>query len=238
MAHITDRIENEIITISLGGSIINPGTIDELFIRQFTELIINNLHDFPNRRIVIICGGGQMARDYIGAAPSLLPSGQLDKLGIMPTWVNAQLLTAWFHGYAPSTPSQDFYQFVEQITRYRVLIGGGFLPAIKTDEDAAIFADYFGSPFLINITNVDGVYNADPRVDPEAKIIPSMTYNEFFALISSNKVGPGASAPFTLIAAKIAERSNRQILIVSKDIDNIASTLRGENKGTIIWNGP
>ncbi|MHA2363661.1 MAG: UMP kinase [Candidatus Hodarchaeales archaeon] len=229
---------DEIITISLGGSIINPGSIDKEFVQNFASLIQNNLQEFSNRRFVIICGGGRVARDYIKETPSNLPSGQKDLLGIMPTWVNAQLLTAWFHGYTPSIPSQEFYQFVKQISSYRVLIGGGFLPGIKTDEDAAICADYFGSPLLINITNVDGVYDVDPRTNVEAKKIPHLSYAEFYQLIGGTDVGPGASAPFTLIAAKIAERSNCRILIVNKDIDSIGGVLRGENRGTEISNFP
>ena len=84
-------------------------------------------------------------------------------LGISQTWANAQLISTWFQGYAPLKPNQDFYQFVDQIRTFSILVAGGFLPAIKTDEDAAILADYFGSPYLLNITNVDYVYDSDPR---------------------------------------------------------------------------
>lgn len=224
----------EVITISLGGSIINPGTIDRPFLEEFQKLILSDMNSNPHRRYIIICGGGRVARDYIQASPPDLPPGQRDLLGIAPTWVNAQLVAAWFHGHAPTSPPQDFYTFVDQIKHYRVLVGGGFLPAIKTDEDAAIIADYFNSPILINVTNVDGVYDKDPRRHPEATKFDHMTYQEFIQFVSPVDAGPGASAPFTLIATKIAERSGCRLLVVSKDIEAIAATLQGQNVGTEI----
>ncbi len=223
----------KIITISLGGSIINPGTIDKEFLEAFRNLILDH-YERTKDKFIIICGGGKVARDYITASPDNIPPGQKDLVGILATWVNAQLIASWFQGYTPSKPSQDFYSFVNQIDEYPVLIAGGFLPGIKTDEDAALAADYFKSPYLINVTNVDGVYDSDPRKNPGAKKFNHLSYNEFIDLIQHEDVGPGASAPYTLIATKIAQRSNCRLLIVKKDIQAIKSAIEGNNVGTEI----
>lgn len=225
--------EGKIITISLGGSIINPGSIDRDFLQAFSDLILRHLEKTKDK-FIIICGGGKVARDYITASPDTMPPGQKDLTGIMATWVNAQLIASWFQGYTPTKPSQNFYNFVEQIHSYRVLIAGGFLPGIKTDEDAALCADYFKSPYLINVTNVDGVYNEDPRKYPKAKRFDHMSYKEFIDLIQDEDVGPGASAPYTLIATKIAERSKCRLLIVKKDISALKQAIEGINVGTEI----
>ena len=227
----------KIITISLGGSIINPGEIDKVFLSQFRDAILDHINETGDK-FVIICGGGKVARDYIEAGPDSLPPGQADLLGISATWTNAQLVASWFHGYTPTKPSQEFYRFVNQMDKdeYPILVGGGFLPAIKTDEDAAICADYFNSPYLLNITNVDGVYNADPNKDPKATKFDHLTYTEFIDFIQHEDVGPGASAPFTLVATKIAERSGCRLLIVKKDIQVIKKAIQGRNVGTEISN--
>ncbi len=227
--------EGKIIPISLGGSIINPGSIDRDFLQAFRELVIRHLEKTADK-FIIICGGGKVARDYISASPEGMAPGQKDLTGIMTTWVNAQLIASWFQGYTPTKPSQDFYNFVNQIDSYRVLVAGGFLPGIKTDEDAALCADYFKSPYLINVTNVDGVYNEDPRKNPHAKRFNHLSYKEFINLIQNEDVGPGASAPYTLIATKIAERSNCRLLIVKKDISAIKQAIEGINVGTEISN--
>ena len=225
----------KIITISLGGSIINPGDIDREFLLSFRDVVLHH-HQQTQEKFIIICGGGKVARDYINASPENIPPGQRDLTGIMATWINAQLIAAWFQGYTPSKPSQDFYTFVNQIDDYPVLIAGGFLPGIKTDEDAALAADYFKSPYLINVTNVDGVYDSDPKKNPKAKKFVHLTYKEFIDLVQHDDVGPGASAPYTLIATKIAERSNCRLLIVKKDITAIKEAIQGKNVGTEISN--
>ena len=118
--------------------------------------------------------------------------------------------------------------------QYPILVAGGFLPGIKTDEDAALCADYFKSPYLINVTNVDGVYDSDPRKNSHAKRFDHLSYKEFIELIQHEDVGPGASAPYTLIATKIAQRSNCRLLIVKKDIKAIRDAITGKNVGTEI----
>ncbi len=222
------------IVISLGGSVINPGSVDREFLMRFSQLI----HKYVElgEKFVIVCGGGKTARDYIEALPPGLPEGQRDYIGIMATWINAQLV-AYYLGLgkivSPSLPN-DFEKLKEQVARYPVAVSGGYLTGLKTDEDAAIAADYFGASRLINVTNVDGIYDSDPRKNALAKKFEKLTYQEFFELVSSYSIGSGSSAPFTLIAAKIAERSNIPILVVGKDIDAIEKAIRGENVGTLI----
>ena len=93
----------KIITISLGGSIINPGSIDKEFLKAFRDLVLEH-YERTKEKFVIICGGGKVARDYIKASPENIPPGQKDLVGILATWVNAQLIASWFQGFTPSKP--------------------------------------------------------------------------------------------------------------------------------------
>ncbi|MEM3259675.1 MAG: hypothetical protein QW533_04730 [Thermoplasmata archaeon] len=52
----------EDIVISLGGSLVNPGKIDETFLHKFSEMINSLLNEY---RFIIIVGGGKLDRDYI-----------------------------------------------------------------------------------------------------------------------------------------------------------------------------
>lgn len=221
------------ITISLGGSVINPGVIDVQFLKNFRDLIVEEIIKSNKQlRVIIVCGGGAVARQYIEAKPPDLPQGQADYLGIIPTWVNAQLITAWFHTYCAPIPSQEFSKFLDHAQLYPVVVSGGFLPALKTDEDAAIAADYFGSPYLINITNVNGIYDNDPKKNVNAKKIDFLTYKEFYAMFDGHSIAPGASSPFTVVSAKICERSKCRIFVVNKDMAAIKEAIRGNCIGT------
>lgn len=223
----------ETIVISLGGSVINPGEIDKNFLYEFSNLIKDEVK--LGRKFVIVCGGGSVSRKYIGALPESISEASKDIIGIIPTWLNAQLLSYYFKDLTPPIIGlPTFKEVIENQKSYSVALCGGLLPGIKTDEDAAIFADYFNASCLINITNVDGVYNKDPNKFEDAKKYDVLTYKEFFELIGSVSIGAGSNAPFTFFAAKISERSKIPIIVVSKDILSIKKALYDEPIGTKI----
>jgi uridylate kinase len=232
MAHKNE--EPKTIVISLGGSVINPGEIDGKFIMEFTSLIIEQV-ETTNKSFIIICGGGKVAREYIKGTPEELPNGQRDLVGIKATWLNAQVVIANMKGYAPKQPSQDFYEFMENLKNYRIIVGGGFIPSLTTDEDAAVCADYVKSPYMINITNVDGIYEEDPRKKPEAKRYEKLSYVEYMKMVLEKETKPENSFPFTLIATKLAERAKSRVLIVNNDIEKIKKVIVGINCGTEIY---
>ncbi|MHA1330422.1 MAG: UMP kinase [Candidatus Hodarchaeales archaeon] len=222
-----------IITLSLGGSIVNPGEIDVHFLELFSKMIKNNLSKY---KFMIVCGGGKVARQYIAGLPKGLTEGERDYMGIAATWLNAQLMTYYFKGFCSPILPSTVKELTSQLQHYDIGISGGFLPAIKTDEDSAILADLYGSPILINVTNVDGIYDKDPRKAKDAKKFDNLSYNEFYEVVSPLSLDAGSNAPFTLIAAKICERTNIRIIICPKDVEKIQSAIRGENVGTIIQN--
>ena len=221
------------ITLSLGGSIINPGQIDVAFLEQFSNVLKNLVSKY---KFMIVCGGGKVAREYIKALPPGLTEGERDYMGIAATWLNAKLLSFYFKGLCAPILPQTVDELIQQLEHNDVGLSGGFLPAVKTDEDAAIVADLFGSPILINITNVDGIYNKDPSLHPDAEKFSNLTYKEFYEIINPLSLDAGSNAPFTLIAAKICERTNMRIIICPKDIKKIEEAINGKNAGTTIQN--
>ncbi|UCE12386.1 MAG: UMP kinase [Candidatus Heimdallarchaeota archaeon] len=222
-----------LITLSLGGSIINPGEIDNQFLEEFSNTIKELV---PQFKFMIVCGGGKVARQYIKGLPKGLTEGERDYMGIAATWLNAQLLTYYFKGYCSPILPTSVRNLTEHLQEYDIGVSGGFLPAIKTDEDAAILADLFGSPILINVTNVDGIYDKDPRHYSDAKKFDELTYTQFYEIVSPLSLGAGSNAPFTFIAARICERTNMRIIISPKNVGKIRDAIEGKNAGTVIQN--
>ena len=222
-----------LVTLSLGGSIINPGEIDNQFLTDFSSVVKELVHQ---HKFMIVCGGGKIARQYIKGLPEGLTEGERDYMGIAATWLNAQLLTYYFKGHCSPILPTTVKKLTEYLQIYEIGISGGFLPAIKTDEDAAILADLFGSPILVNVTNVDGIYDKDPRKFPDAKKFEKLTYKEFYEIVSPLSLGAGSNAPFTLIAARLCELTNMRIIICPKDAVKVKAAIKGENVGTVIQN--
>lgn len=226
-------MKKPVITLSLGGSIINPGEIDKQFLSEFSSVLKELVSEY---KFVIVCGGGKVARQYIAGLPDGLTEGEKDNMGIAATWLNAELLSYYFKDFCSPVLPKTVEDLTKQLQQYDIGISGGFLPAVKTDEDAAIVADLYGSHLLINVTNVDGIYDKDPRQYSDAKKYVDLTYHQFYEIVSPLSSGAGSNAPFTLIAARICERSNIRIIITDAKIDKIKKAIQGKNVGTVIQN--
>ncbi len=233
MRNLVSKKMKSLITLSLGGSIINSGEIDNKFLEEFSIMIKELVHKY---KFMIVCGGGKVARQYIQGLPNDLTEGERDYMGIAATWLNAQLLTYYFKGYCSPVLPTTVKKLTEHLQVHDIGVSGGFLTAIKTDEDAAILADLYGSPILVNVTNVDGIYDKDPKQYSDAKKYDKLTYYQFYEIVSPLSLDAGSNAPFTLIAAKICERTNMRIIVCPKDVAKIRDAIQGKNVGTVIQN--
>lgn len=224
--------------ISLGGSLIVPEEIDWKFVKNFKETIerlIARKHKF-----IIITGGGKMARKYIEAASKVddIDNEDKDWLGIHATRMNAHFIRTIFRNHAHPKINknphdlEDFYNFKENI-----LVAAGWRPGFSTDYDAVLLAKYLDIKQIINLSNIDFVYDKDPRKFPEAEKIERIDWAEFRKMVG-NEWDPGMNAPFDPIASKLAQEENIEVIIMNgKNLENLEKLLAGERfQGTTIRN--
>jgi uridylate kinase len=116
-----------------------------------------------------------------------------------------------------------------------VLVGGGWKPGRSTDYDAVLLAEMFGAKSLINVSNIDYVYTADPKKDPGAKPIEKISWADLIAMLPA-EWSPNLSAPFDPIAARLAETQKLSVSIVNgSSLQNVSLALDGAAfKGTVI----
>lgn len=223
----------EVIIISLGGSLIVPGEIDINFLKDFKKLILSETK--KNKKFFIITGGGKICRKYQNVAAELSSpsSDDLDWIGIASLKLNAELLRVLFgeeaYSRVISDPSSQF-SFDKPIA-----IGSAFRPGRSTDWDAVEGAINLGAKKIINLSNTDYVYDSDPKVNPNAKKIEQISWKDYRALIP-REWNPGLNSPFDPIASELAEKEGIEVIIMNgKPIDNLANYLSEEKfLGTII----
>jgi len=191
--------------ISLGGSLVVPVEIDIKFLDVFQNIIKEEIK--KNKKFIIIVGGGKTARNYQNAAKALtkVSNEDLDWLGIHATRINAHLLLTIFRKYA-------YYRIIknpkEKIQfKEKILIAAGWKPGFSTDYDAVLLAKTYGSDTIINLTNVDYVYDKDPNKIKYVKPFKEISWKDYLKLIDKKWI-PGKSAPFDPIASKLAKNSN------------------------------
>ncbi len=201
---------NTTIVISVGGSLIVPDQIDTDFLTNLKTLITKEVD--AGRRFILIAGGGKICRRYQDAARAVttLTDDDLDWLGIHATHLNGHLLRTIFRDIAYHIMIKNPDEVVDVPERYKVIIAGGYRPGASTDLRAIQIAERVGAKNVINLSNVDYVYTADPRKDETAQKIEDITWTDFRALIPA-EWNPGLNSPFDPVAAKVAEEKGIEV---------------------------
>ena len=225
---------NNLFVISLGGSLLVPGEIDINFLRKFKSIIEREIKF--GKKFIIIVGGGKTARNYQNAAKSLtkVSNEDLDWLGIHATRINAHLLLTIFRKFA-------YFRIIknpkEKIKfKEKILIAAGWKPGFSTDYDAVLLAKTYGSDTIINLTNVDYVYDKDPNKFKDAKPFKEISWKDYLKLIDQKWI-PGMSAPFDPVASGLAQKLKIKVIIINgRKPENLKNCLENRKfTGTVIY---
>jgi len=224
------KSKKEIIVISLGGSVIVPDDINYKFLKKLRKLIVSYLRKY---KFVLITGGGKTARRYINAADKTFKIKDEDKdwLGIHATRLNAHLVRTIFEDVAKPAIAKNP---TKKVKFDKVLIGAGWKPGCSTDYDAVLLAKNVGADTVINMTNIDWLYDKDPRKYKSAKKIKKIDWKGFKKIVG-DKWKPGMNVPFDPVATKEASRIGLRLVLLGKDLDNLKKYLDGkEFKGSVV----
>lgn len=212
----SDMETKETIVMSVGGSLIVPDQIDTAFLKTLKTFI--DSQTAIGRRFIIIAGGGRTARRYQDAAAEVteLKSDDLDWMGIHATRLNGHLLRTIFRDSAHPHMVTNPDEILDIPETFDVVVAAGYRPGCSTDLRAIQIAQRVGAKKVINLSNIDYVYTADPKTNPEAKRIEDISWEEFRALIPK-EWDPGLSSPFDPIAAKEAAELQIEVVIINGD---------------------
>ncbi len=220
---------NKIKILSVGGSIIIPPTgFDIVFLKKFRQLILDEVE--RGAKFILVIGGGATCRQYQkGLREAINPANEiLDWVGIYSTQFNAQFVRLLFgnlaHKAILANPKGKL------ITSKPIIIASGWKPGCSTDNDAVLLAKTYGAKEVINLSNVDYVYDSDPRQNPGAKKLEQVTWKEFRKIIG-DKWTPGANVPFDPVAAKLAETLQLTVKFVKGT--NLASFTKALKGGKV-----
>jgi len=219
--------------ISLGGSlIVPPGGIDVKFLQKFRKLILEMIG--RGFRFLIITGGGETAREYMRSAGKIGKIKTIDNdwIGIEATQINAALLRAIFSSAAH--PEVIIDPRAPEI-KGKLIIGAGYRPGNSSDYVAVKLAEKYGFKKLVNLSNIDYVYDKDPRQFKDAVKKEKISWPDFQKIVG-RKWTPGLNAPFDPIAAKLAGRLKMEVAILNgRNLDNLRAYFSGRKfEGTII----
>jgi uridylate kinase len=190
-------------------------------------------------QIAIVVGGGNFWRGAAAAGRGM-DRATADYVGMLATVMNALAVQSMLEAVGVPSRVQTAIEMknvaesfirrlaIRHLEKGRVVIFGGGTgnPFFTTDTTAALRASEIGADMIFKATNVDGVYDKDPRTSDDAVRYDSLTYNE--ALSQNLKVMDGTA--FTLC-------QDNDIPIVVFDMNQegtIKRALLGDDIGTIV----
>lgn len=190
-------------------------------------------------QIVIVVGGGNIFRG-VKAASAGMDRATADYIGMIATVMNAMTLQDALEQINIPTRVQSAIAMQEVAEPYirrrairhlekgRVVIfgAGSGNPFFTTDTTAALRAAEIDAEIIFKATKVDGVYDSDPKLNPNARRYESLTYTQ--VLTDDLKVMDGT-------AIALCRENKIPILVFDLSVSgNIVRAAKGEPVGTIV----
>ena len=195
------------------------------------------LHDLGGQ-VGVVMGGGNIWRGRFTAEMNPVLA---DQMGMLATIINALAVQdaiirlgcgATVFTAQEMTRFADLYRADRAVAAMErgdivLLSGGTGNPFFTTDTGAALRAAELKADAVFKGTTVDGVYSADPRKDPNAKLIRDITYRE--------TIERGLKVMDTSAFQMCLDQHIPCIRIFNMDdLDNIIRVAQGEDIGTVV----
>jgi len=211
---------------------IDPAVIAEIA-EQVKEIVDGGV------QLAVTIGGGNICRGLAGAANGM-DRAQADYIGMLATVMNALALQEGFERAGIDTRVQSAISMQEVAEPYirrkavrhlekgRVVIfaAGTGNPYFTTDTTAALRACEINAQAVLKATQVDGIYDSDPKKNPDAKRFEEISYKDVLAK-ELNVMDSAATA--------LCKDNGLPIIVFNLHVKgNIDRVLKGEHVGTIV----
>ncbi len=191
-------------------------------------------------QLAVVVGGGNFIRGAAFSSSGHIPRAPADYMGMLATLLNALALQETMEKMGQPTrvlSAISIYSVCEPFIRRRavrhlekgrvvILAAGTGNPFFTTDTCAALRATEINADVLLKATKVDGIYSADPKIDPSAILYHDITYKQ----VLNQQLRVMDLTAITLCM----ERKIPLVVFNLKTPGNIARVLTGEHIGTRI----
>ena len=182
--------------------------------------------------LVLIAGGGSVAREYISAEKSFgSVQTSMDEVGIAISRVNAMTTIACLNGAVfPKVPT-GLGEIVEalEIARKepRIVVCGGLHPGQSTNAVGALVSEKIRASLFVNSTDVEGVFDKDPKDHPDAVMLPNVTVEDLERILGGESAQAGGYDLMDHVALQIVKRSKIPTRLAKCDARVLSDILTG-----------
>jgi uridylate kinase len=212
---------------------LDPGTVEQLA-REVKAAKDSGLE------ICLVIGGGNIFRGMAGAAQGM-DRAQADYMGMLATVMNALAMQGALEKLGVHTRVQSAIQMdqvCEPVIRRRaerhlekgrvvIFAAGVGAPYFTTDSGAALRAAEMQCDALLKGTSVDGVYDSDPKSNPEAKRFETVTYDRVLAdnlrVMDASAVALCRDNAIPIVVFSIREKGNLARVLSGAGVQTIVT---------------
>jgi len=192
--------------------------------------------------VAVVVGGGNIWRG-LAASHRGMNRATADYMGMLATVINGMALQSALEDLGHSTRVQTAIQMnnvaepfiVRRAIRHLenghivIFVAGTGNPFFSTDTTAALRANEIGAEIIFKATKVDGIYDSDPKKNPDAVKFDHLTYSDAL----SRRLEVMDSTAFSLCM----DNAMPIIVFDMSDPGNILRAVRGEPVGTLVSDG-
>ncbi len=221
------------IVVRIGGSVVaNP--INTELIGKYAGII--KAVKQQGHEVVVVVGGGALARQFIGIAKELnLDMNAQDEIAISCSRLFAQLFLKKLGEIACSKVAITLDDAAECLDQGKVVVMGGLKPGITTDTVAMLVAERVNAELLVKGTDQNGVYDKDPRKNPDAVKLDRLSVEDLAKVFEHNEHKAGIHQVIDPEAIKVLKRKRLKLVVVNGFVpENILAAIEGKNAGTMI----
>jgi uridylate kinase len=212
------------VVVSIGGSVVLSDEADALFLQKLTDLFIKMSQEY---RLFVVVGGGNIARRYIQLGRELgFDEDILDLIGIDVTRVNARIITTLLGVSNKEIPHTTDEALMLTLP---IVVMGGTDPKHSTDLVGAELAEKTNAIRFVNATNVDGIYDKDPKKFKDAQQLREVSIDSLIEKYGTKWGAAGKNIFMDEPALELIKKAEIPTYIVNGTrLDQLEKALRGQ----------
>jgi uridylate kinase len=197
--------------------------------------LLKNLKQ-QGREVVAVVGGGSLAREIIKVAAGLgLEEAQKDWAAIHVSRLFAQLFVLGLGDVGCGKVPVSLDEVEECLSSGKIVVLGGLRPGMTTDSVAALVGERMNADLLVKGSNINGIYNKDPRKYFSAKKLDLVKFEDLGKIFEADSHRAGINQVIDPEAVKILSRCRlRTIVVDGYKSQNVLDAVNGKKVGTVV----
>jgi uridylate kinase len=219
--------------LRIGGSVVASPVNAEL-ISEYADMM--KALRARGHQIVVVVGGGALAREFIGVARSLgLKQKAQDEIAISASRIFALLFLKRIRNAGCEDVALNVEEAAKCLGNGKIAVMGGLRPGMTTDAVAALVAEAVEAKLLVKATDQEGIFDKDPKKHTDAVKLDHLRFEDLTRVCVEDRHKAGIHQIIDPEAIKILKRTRVKVVVVNGfKPENVLMAVKGKPVGTLV----